>query len=78
MNDEKRHRLKDAITMIERGASVVESVRDDETDSYDNMPDSLQESDRGVAMEDAIGELEDAVCSAKEAIDSIERAMYGH
>ena len=78
MNEEKRHRLRDAISMIEKGASVVESVKDDEQDSFDNMPENLQESDRGIAMEDAIGELEDAFSSAKDAIDSIERAMYGN
>lgn len=78
MNDEKRKRLREAASLIERGASIVESVMDDEQYAFDNLPESFQDSERGATMEDAIGELEDAICNGKDAVDCIERAMHGN
>lgn len=38
----------------------LERVKDDEQDSFDNMPESLQQGERGEAMEDAIAKLDTA------------------
>ena len=45
----------------------VESIRDDEQDKYDNMPESLQSGSKGDAIQDAISSLEDAARELEEA-----------
>lgn len=47
--------------------SEIESMRDDEQEKMDNMPESLQGSERHSALEDAISSLEDAMASLEEA-----------
>ena len=40
--------------------SSIETIRDEEQDSYDNLPESIQDRDRGQAMSDAIDNLDSA------------------
>ena len=49
-------------------ADLISDILSDEHDAYDNLPESLQESERGQAMEDAIDNLE----SAQEEIDELD------
>ncbi len=43
--------------------------------AYDNMPESLQESERGQAMYQAVENLESAIDSLSEALDHTEEAQ---
>lgn len=56
-------------SMIEDLKSDAESLRDEERDYFDNMPESLQQGDRGQAAEAAADALDEAV-SELENIDS--------
>jgi predicted nucleic acid-binding Zn-ribbon protein len=61
-------------------ATELESVRDDEQEAYDNLPESVQDGDRGDAMQDAITNIEEAISAAEsgdlpaavEALEAIE------
>lgn len=55
-------------------ASIVERVRDEEQDSYDNLPESFQDADKGTKMEEAIDHLEDALSAIEEAGECIDKA----
>lgn len=46
----------------------VDSILGDEQAAFDSMPGSQQAGDRGIAMEEAIGALE-------EAVEALQRAM---
>lgn len=69
MNKERRKRIIDAIAKIE---SLVQSILDDEQEAYDNMPESLQYSNNGIASEEAQENLEAAVDALEEAISYLE------
>ncbi len=56
---------------------LVESVRDDEQECLSNLPESLQGSENGRVMEDAIDALDDAVSSINEASGFIDDACGG-
>lgn len=77
MNKEKRTRLKNANSMLYQALMLVESVRDDEQDCFSNLPESLQESENGRVMEDAIDALDDAISSINEASGFIDDACGG-
>lgn len=77
MNKEKRTRLKNANSMLHQALMLVESVRDDEQDCLSNLPESLQGSENGRVMEDAIDALDNAVSSINEASGFIDDVCGG-
>lgn len=53
----------------------VEAVLEEEQDAYDNMPEGLQQSERGQASEAALEALEEAQGNVQEALDLLEEAI---
>ena len=74
LNKEKRRRLREAQRLLASATRIVEQVRDEEQDDFDNMPESLQESDNGQRMEEAIDHLDDALRALEEADECIDSA----
>ena len=74
MNKAQRNKIEkwiDSITEIKEG---VESMIEEENEKYENMPENLQDSERGEKMYEGIENLESASSSLEEAIDSLESA----
>ena len=40
---------------------VLEAVRDEEEEAFENLPESIQETERGEIMQDVISALEDLI-----------------
>lgn len=72
MNTERRKRLTDAIAYINRAVRIIEDVRDDEQDSFDNLPESLQSGDRGMLMEECIQGMDEVLEELDSCISDIE------
>ena len=58
MNKLRRKQIAEAIILIEKAMDILEKVKDDEQEAFDNMPESLQGSERGETMEEYIYTLE--------------------
>lgn len=79
MNAQRRKALAALIDRIEElGAArdtlrdELETIRDEEQDAFDNMPEGLQQGDKGQAMEEAIGIIEEAITNLENIdVDSI-------
>lgn len=50
----------------------LEMLRDEEQESYDNLPEGLQNGERGETMSDAIGRMEDAHSTLTQICDAID------
>lgn len=74
MNNQKRKELNKAIELLEQARSIVEDVLEDEDFGFNNLTDGLQQTMRGEAMEEAIGNMGTAIDSIDEAIGAIEDA----
>lgn len=74
MNKQRRKQLADIIEQLESLKSELEEVKEQE-EAFENMPESLQESDRGERMQEAIDILDGACSSIEEAIDGITEAQ---
>ena len=79
MNNERRKVIAEIIKMAEEMAgrlsdiaSQIESLKDEEKEAFDNMPESLQQSERGQVSEAAIASLEDAHEEANSAFEATE------
>lgn len=75
MNNTRRKLLQSIINKLNDCSLELESIKDEEQEAFDNFPEGLQVSERGEAMENAIGEMESAISSIEDAITSIETAM---
>lgn len=78
MNNERRKQLKAIAKQLgtiadalEDQQILLEQVYDDESEAFDNMPESLQESDRGIEMEEGIGTLEEQKDAVATMVDDI-------
>ena len=69
MNKERRKAIRRTISNIE---SVLQDILSDEQEAYDNMPESLQESENGLIPSEAQENLEAAIDALEEAISCLE------
>ena len=53
----------------------MNEIGGEEQEAFDNMPEQLQESERGEKMEDTINELEDISDLLEDAVSSIENIV---
>ena len=81
MNKNRRKELMEWISKAESWASQGETLKDElenicseEQDYFDNMPENLQGSMRGMDAEEAIDKMNDAIESMGNAIEAAEEA----
>ena len=75
LNRDRRKILREAEKSLSIVYSAIEGVCDEESEAFDNLPEGLQESERGEKMEEAISNLEDAKEYVDEARDAIQNAI---
>lgn len=75
MNNDRRKELTKAFGLIEEAKSILEDVAGEERDAYDNMPESMQSSERGEKISENADQLDEAVSSLESAISNIETAQ---
>ena len=66
MNKARRNRIAGVQSQLEALKQEIDSILEEEQEAYDNMPESLQNGERGEAMQGAIEALESAVSSCEE------------
>ena len=75
MNNERRKALRKWNKRAEELKSDLEDILWDEQNSYDNLPENLQFSERAEAMEEAIGLIEEAIEGFGEVIETIDSVI---
>lgn len=68
MNRTRREAIDDLIEQLENIQQQIETLKDEEQTAYDNLPETLQYSERGETMTEAIDNLESAESDVEEAI----------
>ena len=72
MNKERRKAIAKARDMVAEAWSLMERVRDDEQSAFDSMPESLQQSARGEALEENIQGLEETIEALEVVFDAVD------
>ena len=75
MNKQRRKMIEDVKTRLDELKSSIEMILEEEREAYDNMPESLQESERGQAMDDAIYALDSALEACDEVKEHLDEAQ---
>jgi len=73
MNQERRKRISEAITNIRQNVSKLESIKDDEDDYRENIPENLQSGDAYQRSEECSDALQNAIDSIGEAADELDQ-----
>jgi hypothetical protein len=72
VNQERRKRLKEVLDTLEKAKDLLSSVAEEERETFDNMTEGLQATERGQTISDNADTLEDALASLEEIIGNIE------
>ena len=75
MNKVRRKELQELYDIISEAKDSLEMLHDEEEEYTDNIPDTLQRSERYETAEAAVDALDSAVSSLEEALDYIEEAQ---
>ncbi|QXN71757.1 hypothetical protein RCMCDREAMY_89 [Rhodobacter phage RcMcDreamy] len=80
MNNARRKEIEKIVKAledidVESHSEQLESVRDEEQEAFNNMPESLQQGERGQASEAAIEALQEAFDALEQARDSLQEAI---
>lgn len=60
MNRARRKELERAVELLQQAQEIIVSVRDDEQEAYDNLPEGIQYSERGEQMSEYVDTLDNA------------------
>lgn len=77
MNKQRRKYLAEAVDKLTEAMLIVDGVRNDEQDAFDNMPESLQYSERGEQMEEYIDNLDEAYGNISDVADALQEIIDG-
>lgn len=72
MNNERRNKLREIIMQMQNIKHLITDVKNQEEYAYDNLPESLQYSDRGYNMEDNIDKIDDIIEQMEDIITEID------
>lgn len=72
MNKVRRKRIQEAISKLEEAKQILEEVQVEEQDSFDNLPGSLQDSEKGERLSDNISFLDDVVSDLDDQMGQLE------
>lgn len=73
MNRQRRKKLTEAFEKITEVMDILESVKAEEEESYENLPDNFRDGDRGEEMQDYIYMIEEAYGYLDDANSVIEQ-----
>lgn len=71
MNKDRRSRISKLLAILEEIHNSLQTILDEEQDYFDNMPENLQGSVRGMDSEEAINILEETVGLLEETVESL-------
>ena len=71
----RRRRIEKVGAMLEELLEEITALQEEEQEAYDNLPESLQGSERGEAMYEAADNLASAVYSIEEANEYLASAI---
>lgn len=77
MNQVRRNELRKAADMINEARMIVEAMQQEEQEALDNLPEGLQESDRGTVLASNAERLEDVADYLDEQEQEIEDIING-
>lgn len=78
MNKERRKKLAKALELMQEADAILEEVKEEEEEeAFDNLPESIQDSDRGETMQGYIETIDDTRDYLSDAVDTLADQLEG-
>lgn len=74
MNNERRKEIGEAVSKIEEAKSIIETAAIAEREQFDDLGEKAQESDKGIAIDAAATNLEEAQDDCDSLIEKLNNA----
>lgn len=75
MNKDRRKQLAEIAELLGELQERISVLKDEEEEGFDNLPESLQQGERGQAMEAAKEQMESAMSAIEEAVGCLQEAQ---
>lgn len=75
MNNHRRKKIEKIIDEINAQIEDLEQVRDEEEESYENIPESLKYSERGEKMSEIIDIMDEVIGNISDHIDQLQEIL---
>lgn len=76
MNKQRRKRLQAICEQLENLFLDLEQIQEEEQEAYDNLPESIQDSERGEQMYEYADNLGDYANDMQDILDNISEIAY--
>lgn len=72
MNKQRRQRIKEVIIQLETCADNLETVKSDEDEARENIPENLQDGEAYCTSEECSDKIEEAMSDIRAVIENLE------
>lgn len=73
MNRQRRKKLSEAFDLVAKAEELIDAAKDEETESYENLPDNFRDGDRGEEMQNYIDMMDEVIGYLQDAESVIEQ-----
>lgn len=77
MNKERRERIIASLYLLQQACEIIAEVGDEEEEAFDNLPESIQESERGEKMQKYIDTIDEVLEAVDDVKDNLETILEG-
>ena len=74
MNKPRRKRIDAILQKLEELSEELCIIKEEEEEAFENLPESLQETERGESMQDAINNMDEAISNISDATEYLRDA----
>ena len=75
MNKARRKQLDKVVEVLTAQMEELETIKDEEQEAFDNLPESIQYGERGETMEENVDELDSIITDLENVIESINEVI---
>lgn len=72
MNKQRRQKIREVITQLETCADNLETVKSDEDEARENIPENLQDGEAYCTSEECSDKIEEAMSDIRAVIENLE------
>jgi prefoldin subunit 5 len=72
LNQSRRKRIREVITKLNDCSSNLETIKDEEDEAREGIPENLQTSELYSCSEESSDRIDEAISELQEAVDSLE------
>lgn len=72
MNKQRRRKLEDVLDRLQGCMTDLEYIKEEEQEAYDNLPESLQYSEKGEQMQENVDDIDYVISDLDSVNNSLE------